>query len=371
MNLLEELEADFSVFFNNTETNYFIWNDISPRLNFINNLCTKQKQNRELLKKHWDEIYEFALREESEDITGEINDIMPIIEKIDVTMKKILELPQFEYDKLFEVFNSKEIFEKFRADIKNLHYAENSFKKELSAIGHNISELISLANQEKFIDQKILEIHKNSLSKFKVPKTGTQQQRKSLKQIGLLKDSLVSNIRNLINLDSTDYDNLFSHTNEIFSEEKTLNNIDKYISQDNCIFIGHGRNLLWTRIALYIIDKLKIQPIYYESESRVGNYVNQEIETFVNNPNIKLAIITMMKEDELKSGEFYPRQNTVDEAARFSQKLGKDKVAIIVEEGVTIPSNLQGIDIVKYDNNIDAIFHKINEFCKREKLPIA
>lgn len=359
MNLLEELNADFSVFYQNAINNNFIFGDILPRLNVIIDLCNGQKADRALLNKQWSEIYKFVLAEGEDDLTGVIDENMSTIENLDSIIKKILALTQQGYDKLFELANPCILFDKFRINMNNFYSVAHKFQNEFSAIEHDVSELYSFANYKKFIDKTILELHKNSLLNFRVPRKDKNGQK--LQSTSFSKDGLICCLEDLINLDDASYKNIFKTKN---TEQNTN------IETKDCVFIGHGHNLLWARIALYIIDKLKIQPVYYESECRVGNYVNKEIESFVNNPNIHLAIITMMKEDELKDGSFQPRPNTIDEAARFSQKLGKEKVAIIAEEGVTIPSNLQGIEVIIFNNNIDAIFHKIKEFLDRENLNI-
>lgn len=137
------------------------------------------------------------------------------------------------------------------------------------------------------------------------------------------------------------------------------NSIHTY--NDIKVFIGHGHNLLWSRIALFLSDILKIKPCYFEDENRCGKIIPSEIERFVNDPSIKLAIFTLMKEVQTKDG-WLPRQNVIDEAARFSTRLGRENVLLIVENGVIIPSNLQGIVYIEYTNDEEAIVLKIKDF---------
>ena len=92
---------------------------------------------------------------------------------------------------------------------------------------------------------------------------------------------------------------------------------------------------------------MKIKPRYFEDENRCGDIIPEEIEKFVNDPNIKLGIFTLMKELDSSEGHL-PRQNVVDEAARFSTKLGRERVLLIVEEGIQPPTNLSGIVYLSY-----------------------
>lgn len=137
-----------------------------------------------------------------------------------------------------------------------------------------------------------------------------------------------------------------------------------YTNNQTEIFIGHGHNLIWARIGLYLSDILKIKPRYFEDENRCGDIIPDEIEKFVNNPNIKLGIFTLMKEIESDEGDM-PRQNVVDEAARFSTKLGRERVLLIVEDGVQIPSNLSGIVRIQYKDDEEGLMLKIKDFIEK------
>lgn len=127
---------------------------------------------------------------------------------------------------------------------------------------------------------------------------------------------------------------------------------------------GNGHNLIWARIGLYLSDILKIKPRYFEDENRCGDITPEEIEKFVNDPNIKLGIFTLMKELDSSEGHL-PRQNVVDEAARFSTKLGREHVLLIVEEGIQPPTNLSGIVYLSYKGDDEGLMLKIKDFVEK------
>ena len=134
------------------------------------------------------------------------------------------------------------------------------------------------------------------------------------------------------------------------------------------IFIGHGHHLLWARIALHLIEEYQIKSIYYESECRTGISIDSTINDFINNDNIKFAILTLMKEDETTDGSKRARQNVIHELGLFRDKLGPKRVAMIVEKGLELPSNVNGIEFIEYSGDIDSIFYKLNRMLKREQL---
>lgn len=171
---------------------------------------------------------------------------------------------------------------------------------------------------------------------------------------GTLNPYKLGEVTCLLNIIKNELDNNFKYAqNNNAVQQKTLN-----------IFIGHGHNLLWARIALYISDVLKIKPRYFEDENRCGEIIPCEIEKFVNDINIRLGIFILLKEIKSEDG-YLPRQNVIDEAARFSTKLGRERVLLIVEEGVKIPSNLSGIVYLEYKNDIEGILPKIKDFIEK------
>lgn len=133
------------------------------------------------------------------------------------------------------------------------------------------------------------------------------------------------------------------------------------------IFIGHGHHLIWARIGLFLSDILNIKPRYFEDSNKCSSIIPEEIDNFVNDSNIKMGIFTLMKEIQSKDGKWLPRPNVIDEAARFATKLGKDRVILVVENGVEIPSNLQGILYLPFDGDEDGLVLKIKDKIERER----
>ena len=131
------------------------------------------------------------------------------------------------------------------------------------------------------------------------------------------------------------------------------------------IFIGHGHDLLWARIGLYLKEKYNLELKYYEDGSRAGQPITDSLEQLLD--NIDFAILMFMRENQTNDGEWHARENVLDEYGRCIAKLGNTKVAMIVEEGVVPHSNTDGINHIRYKNkNVDAVFHKLDEMLRRE-----
>lgn len=154
----------------------------------------------------------------------------------------------------------------------------------------------------------------------------------------------------------------------ILEYEQDTNVIERSNLRDFKIFIGHGHNMLWARLALYLLEELNIKSEYYESECRTGISIDETIDCFSKDSDIKFAILTLMKEDVTIDGHERARQNVIHELGIFRDKLGSKKVAIILEKGLEKPSNIDGIEYIEYSGDVCSVLFKLEKMLKREKL---
>jgi predicted nucleotide-binding protein len=79
------------------------------------------------------------------------------------------------------------------------------------------------------------------------------------------------------------------------------------------------------------------------------------------------AVLVMTAEDETAGGEVRARQNVVHEIGLFQGKLGFNRAVVLVEEGVEVFSNLQGIEQIRYSKgNIKETYGTILATIKRQ-----
>ena len=88
-----------------------------------------------------------------------------------------------------------------------------------------------------------------------------------------------------------------------------------------------------------------MQAIILSEQANKGKTI---IEKFEENSDVSGAICLFTADDlgrakAEKKNSFRARQNVVFEAGYFMGKLGRDKVVIIAENGLEIPSDMQGI----------------------------
>ncbi len=115
------------------------------------------------------------------------------------------------------------------------------------------------------------------------------------------------------------------------------------------IFIVHGHDgELKGDVALFI-QKQDIDAIILSNQANQGKTIIEKIE---DNSDVGCAVCLFTKDDigKAKAGketQFRARQNVVFETGYFYGKIGRDHTVIIYEDGVELPSDLQGIAYTK------------------------
>lgn len=128
-------------------------------------------------------------------------------------------------------------------------------------------------------------------------------------------------------------------------EESDSNEIQSQENYSN-VFIVHGHDgELKNEVAL-LLEKQRINGIVLSEQVNSGRTIIEKFED--NSDKCGAAIILMTADDEGKSKTDVElskraRQNVIFEAGYFMGMRGRDKVIIIVESGVEIPSDLQGV----------------------------
>jgi hypothetical protein len=130
------------------------------------------------------------------------------------------------------------------------------------------------------------------------------------------------------------------------------------------VFISCGRNeLVKLKIKDYVERELNLNTILFERDAEYDKGIFENLEDLTD--KCSSAIIILSKDDELKTGEFIARQNIIHELGYCQAKYGRKNVALLIEKGVEIPSNLAGSLYVEFDmKNIESSFTNLRGFLK-------
>jgi predicted nucleotide-binding protein len=133
------------------------------------------------------------------------------------------------------------------------------------------------------------------------------------------------------------------------------------------IFLGHGGNALWARVQLHLEKDLKLTIEAYESESRAGLHTVDILKGLLDRCGFAVIIVTA--EDQTAKGDLRARQNVVHEIGLFQGRLGFEKVALLMQEGVEEFSNLAGLQHIAFKGNaIEGAFYRLDEMLRRDGL---
>jgi predicted nucleotide-binding protein len=131
------------------------------------------------------------------------------------------------------------------------------------------------------------------------------------------------------------------------------------------IFLGHGRNSLWAKVQLHLQDDLGLETEAWESESRSGSHVVDVLKNML--ASCKFAVIVVVGEDTTLSGSKRARQNVIHEIGLFQGRIGFERVAVLIQEGVEGFSNVDGLQRIYFpQERVETAFYELDRMLKRE-----
>lgn len=106
------------------------------------------------------------------------------------------------------------------------------------------------------------------------------------------------------------------------------------------VFIVHGHDAALKLSVARLMEKVGIEPMILSEQPNCGSTIIEKIEK---NSDVGAAICLFTADDECKDGTKRARQNVVLETGYFWGKLGRDKMVILADKGVELPSDMQGV----------------------------
>jgi predicted nucleotide-binding protein len=133
------------------------------------------------------------------------------------------------------------------------------------------------------------------------------------------------------------------------------------------VFIGHGRSHMWRELKDFVQDRLSLPWDEFNRIPVAGVTNIARLAEMLDAASI--ALLVMTAEDEMADGGVQARMNVVHEAGLFQGRLGFSKAIILLEDGCTEFSNVQGLGQIRFPKgNIGASFEEIRRVLEREGL---
>lgn len=135
--------------------------------------------------------------------------------------------------------------------------------------------------------------------------------------------------------------------------------------QGHCIFIGHGRSLIWRELKDFIQDRLGLQWEEFNRESVPGIATTERLEHMLKVSSFALLIMTA--EDEHADHTIHARANVIHEVGLFQGHLGPRKAIVLLEDGCQQFSNVHGLSHIPFPaGRVSAVFEDIRRVLERE-----
>ena len=125
--------------------------------------------------------------------------------------------------------------------------------------------------------------------------------------------------------------------------DKNHNNIDL-----TKVFIVHGHNGEIKQKVARIVEKQGLEAIILDEQVSGGQTIIEKLEYYINEQGVGAAICLFTADDTGKANkeeEQKPRarQNVVFETGLCIGKLGRERIVVIAENGIELPSDMQGV----------------------------
>ncbi len=133
------------------------------------------------------------------------------------------------------------------------------------------------------------------------------------------------------------------------------------------VFIGHGRSSAWREVKDFVQDRLGLPWDEFNRVPVAGVTNIARLSEMLDASAI--AFLVMTAEDEMADGALQARMNVIHEAGLFQGRLGFARAIILLEEGCSEFSNVQGLGQIRFPKgNVGAAFEELRRVLEREGL---
>ena len=131
------------------------------------------------------------------------------------------------------------------------------------------------------------------------------------------------------------------------------------------IFIGHGHSQVWRNLKDHLHELHGYAVEAYETGSRAGHAIRDILEDMKGKSSFALLVLTA--DDQIDGDLFRARQNVIHETGLFQGYLGFSRAIVLLEDGVEVFSNIDGIQQIRFSpNNIRETFGDVLATIRRE-----
>ena len=107
------------------------------------------------------------------------------------------------------------------------------------------------------------------------------------------------------------------------------------------VFISHGRAEDWRRVQSFIEKDMGLETVELAQEASLGMTIGQKLRSV--SARCDTAVVVMTGDDQDADGQRRARENVIHEIGFFQGRYGDNRVVLLHEDGVSMPSNIHGV----------------------------
>jgi predicted nucleotide-binding protein len=186
-----------------------------------------------------------------------------------------------------------------------------------------------------------------------------------------LENPIKKNLRNLLKeikyFDKEKFLNVYQIVSIIYNSLERIESVEfngkvNSLVQNKNVFVIHGHdelNLL--KLKDMLRDDFQLNPILMQLKPGLNRYLLEKFEQEASTCSFSIALFTKddLIEDKTGSKYFQARPNVLFEFGWFLSKLGKDKLLMILQDGVKLHSDYDGVSRVQFSDDIANAFKPI------------
>ena len=155
-------------------------------------------------------------------------------------------------------------------------------------------------------------------------------------------ESVTGRKLHLVTIDPTQITLEIENGNHTASMRERIETIMGLIRHIRRVFVSHGHDPVWHAVQQFIEKECqpKLPTLELAHEASKGRTVIEKLDG--ESQNCSYAVILMTGED-IAGDEMRARENVIHEIGFFQGRYGRDRVCLLHEEDVNVPSNLSGI----------------------------
>lgn len=135
-----------------------------------------------------------------------------------------------------------------------------------------------------------------------------------------------------------------------------------YHPSNKKVFIVYGHDTVAREQLELLLRRLRLEPVILQNLPAAGETIIEKLE---GNTEVRYACVLLTPDDEgykagaTGSAQPRARQNVILEMGMFLAKLGRKRVSVLYKGNIELPSDINGLLYIKFDDRIDEIKDRI------------